>query len=191
MLSLNETAGTRGRHVSLRPIMPEDLDFLYLLFTDPETGFRWRLRGSTPPRAVFEQALWEQVHAQFLIVSNKQGARAGIATCYAADLHSGHAHVGFTFSPPFQNSGILGEVAIILLDFIFERWPFRKLYFQMPEFIFAEHQRGIGRYLAEEARLAEHHYFDGRYWESVVLSVSASAWREVSQKLRRADAFQP
>ena len=51
MVPVLETAALR-----LAPPIPDDLGFLYALAVQPETGFRWRYRGSVPPFERFKAA---------------------------------------------------------------------------------------------------------------------------------------
>lgn len=179
------TERLRSRRVLLRPIMQEDVDFLYLLATDPETGYRWRLRGSTPSRAEFERVLWDQVHVQFLIVTTDAKAmRVGLASCFAADLHSGHAQLAMILSPPFIARGLLADVGLLFVDLLFQDWPFRKLYVQMPDFVFRGQERGLARFFTYEGCLAGHHYHDGRYFDSHILSTSRELWSTSTERLR-------
>ena len=51
----------RGRHVELRPIVPEDYTYLQLIETGSELAPRWRLRGATPGPQDWAQGLLARV----------------------------------------------------------------------------------------------------------------------------------
>lgn len=47
------TLTLHGKLCRLRPVMPDDLEFLYSLSTCEQNGFRWRYRGVFPDPSSF------------------------------------------------------------------------------------------------------------------------------------------
>ncbi|WP_242425167.1 acyl carrier protein, partial [Frankia sp. EI5c] len=123
-----------GRFFRLTPIPPSAVSFLYSLATSPDVGFRWRYRGSMPSYQQFEQELWQGMLIQFLAESIQTNEPAGHLICYNPDFNLGHAYIGAAMAGPYLGSGIAVEPVRLFIQYIFDVWPFRKLYLEMPEF---------------------------------------------------------
>lgn len=177
-----------GRHVSLRTVMPHDYEVLRTAEGDPRLGQQWRLRGQTPSPESWNHMFWHGVLAQFLIVDSQSSDVLGLAMAYRADFQNGHAYVGAmkldldVFSPKVM----LGLFRFI--EYVFWTWPFRKLYFEAPEYNVQQFGTAIGRLLRIEARLTEHSYYGGRYWDELLLSLDRSTWNEKRRRLLAIDA---
>ncbi|KPM51068.1 acetyltransferase [Frankia sp. R43] len=159
-----------GRYFQLTPVLPSMAPFLYELSIAPDVGFRWRYRGAFPPYEKFEADLWQGMLAQFLIVSRETGEAAGHAICYNPDFGLGNAYVGVAMTGRYQRSGIAAEPVVLFLRYLFDVWPFRKLYFELPEFNCRQFASAIGSTLHIEARFRDHDYYRGRRWDRVVLA---------------------
>jgi len=70
----------------------------------------------------------------------------------------------------YQGSGIAAEPARIFLDYLFDVWPFHKLYLELPEFNLPQFASAAGRGLHVEARMRNHHYHQGRRWDQIILA---------------------
>jgi len=172
-----------GARVTLRPVTPPDYPFLFDLTTDPSIGYRWRLRGAVPSPAGFETALWEQVFAQFVIWDNRGPEPCGLVTAYAADARNRIAYFAIVHR---QRAAALSSVPVdallLFLQYLFTVWDFRKLYAESPEYAYEDFASGAGKYFEVEARLPEYHYFDGKYWDNLVISVSRERFAEIASR---------
>lgn len=70
---------TSGRWTNLRPIIPADYGYLFSLFTEPRTLFRWNLRGRIPSVEEFPSLLWENVLTQSIIERSVDHRPVGLA----------------------------------------------------------------------------------------------------------------
>jgi RimJ/RimL family protein N-acetyltransferase/acyl carrier protein len=159
-----------GRFFRLAPVLPPSVPFLYGLSMIPEVGFRWRYRGAVPSPQQFEQDLWQGVLAQFVVESIQSSQPAGHVVCYGPDRNMGHAYVGAAMTDEYQGSGIAAEPVRIFLDYLFDVWPFHKLYLELPEFNLPQFASAAGRGLHVEARMRNHHYYQGRRWDQIILA---------------------
>src|SRR4051812_8572349 len=82
----------RGRHVYLRPVVPEDYAFLRMADTSAELGVRWRFRGSTPSPEQWAQAGSVQL-AQFMVVRTSDHQPLGVTTAYNQNFQDAHAYL--------------------------------------------------------------------------------------------------
>ncbi|THJ76358.1 phosphopantetheine-binding protein [Candidatus Frankia alpina] len=165
-----------GRFLRLMPVLPASTPFLYELAVTPEIGFRWRYRGSVPSYPQFEQELWQGVLTQFLIESIETARPVGHAICYNPEFTLGYAYVGAAISADYTGSGLAVEALDLFVRYIFDIWPFRKLYFEVPEFNYpqfagADRKNSPGGALEIEGRLRKHDFYHGRYWDRLILAV--------------------
>ncbi|WP_163549213.1 phosphopantetheine-binding protein [Candidatus Frankia nodulisporulans] len=164
-----------GRFLRLMPVLPSSTPFLYELAVTPDVGFRWRYRGSVPSYPQFEQELWQGVLTQFVIESVETGRPVGHAICYNPEFTLGFAYVGAAVSADYTGSGLAVEALNLFVRYIFDIWPFRKLYFELPEFNYpqfsgADRANAAGGALELEGRLRGHDYYHGRYWDRLILA---------------------
>jgi RimJ/RimL family protein N-acetyltransferase/acyl carrier protein len=165
-----------GRFLRLMPVLPASTPFLYELAVTPQVGYRWRYRGSVPSYPQFEQELWQGVLTQFLIESIEAGRPIGHAICYNPEFSLGFAYVGAAVHAEYAGSGLAMEALDLFVRYIFDVWPFRKLYFEVPEFNYpqfagADRANSAGGSLVLEGRLRRHDFYRGRYWDRLVLAV--------------------
>jgi hypothetical protein len=78
--------------------------------------------------------------------------------------------------PELLRTGLGAQGLMLLADHLFRNWNFRKIYFEATEFNYAQFASGKGRLFVEEGRLTEHTFYDGRYWDLVVGSMTRDAW---------------
>ncbi|SNQ50638.1 Acetyltransferase, ribosomal protein N-acetylase [Frankia canadensis] len=169
-----------GRFLRLLPVLPASTPFLYELAVTPEVGFRWRYRGSVPSYPQFEQELWQGVLTQFLIESIDAGRPIGHAICYNPEFSLGYAYVGAAVRTEYAGSGLAVEALDLFVRYIFDIWPFRKLYFEVPEFNYpqfagADRANSADGSLILEGRLRRHDFYRGRYWDRLILAVYRDA----------------
>ncbi|KJE24403.1 acetyltransferase, ribosomal protein N-acetylase [Frankia torreyi] len=165
-----------GRFLRLMPVLPASTPFLYELAVTPEIGFRWRYRGSVPSYPQFEQELWQGVLTQFVIESIETARPVGHAICYNPEFTLGYAYVGAAISADYTGSGLAVEALDLFVRYVFDIWPFRKLYFEVPEFNYpqfagADREKSAGGALELEGRLRRHDFYRGRYWDRLILAV--------------------
>jgi RimJ/RimL family protein N-acetyltransferase len=160
-----------GRLGKLRPLAPPDHQALYAIAIDDGINFRWRFRGIVPNFDQFVQSLHQNdLLAQFVVCGLRTPQPVGMVVAYGADPRNSFAHVGAIVAPKYGGRGIGAEAVVLFMQYLFQNWPFRKLYFDVVEFNLAQFA-SISKVGNEEGRLKEHTYFDGRYWDNVILAV--------------------
>jgi RimJ/RimL family protein N-acetyltransferase len=160
-----------GRWVSLVPIAPQYMEFLYQLATNEENGFRWLLAGMVPPADVFQQNLWKGVMTQFVVVVRSNSAPIGVVIAYNPEINHGFAYLGADFAPHVQGAGIAIEAVELFVEYMFSTYNLRKLYLEVPEYNLGAMVNGVGGILREEGILREHTYYRGRYWDRHLLAL--------------------
>ncbi len=159
-----------GQFFRLMPVSPQAMPFLYNLSVAPDIGFRWRYRGSVPPYQKFEQERWHGMLAQFVVESIQTNQPAGHVICYNADLGLGHAYVGAAMAGQYLGSGIAVEPVQLFVNYLFDVWPLRKIYLELPEFNYQQFSSAASRALHIEGRLRDHDYYRGRRWDRLILA---------------------
>jgi len=88
-------------------------------------------------------------------------------------------------SSPTTTAGVL-EAFVLFVRYIRALWPFRKLYIEAPAFNVAQYRSAVDSgFLKEEARLVEHTYFDGRYWDFYIYSIDEALAANLAARLAR------
>jgi RimJ/RimL family protein N-acetyltransferase len=175
-----------GRRVHLRPIVEADYGFLFALETDEEMGYRWRHRGETPSPEVFVRDLWMNALVQFVVCGNHDDEPIGHVFAYNANLRNGTAFCAMALAPGIKRKGWALEAGALFIDYVFKLWDLRKLYGETLSFNYEQFAGGAGRVFKEEGRLGDHEYFDGQYWDLIMLALYRDEWFE-HRRRRRAE----
>ena len=173
-----EPPSLRGRSLALRPILPDDLMFLYELAVGPATGFRWRYRGAVPTLDQFAHELQQGALAQFVVESLRTHTRVGHVTALSPDLRNGFVNLGVVLAPDVVGAGIGPEASGIFIDYLFRTYPLRKIYGYVPAWNLPQFSSGRSRLFREEGRLLDHEFYDGRFWAMHILAVDREDWLE-------------
>ena len=176
------TPRLRGRHVYLRPVGPEDYGYMRSVDLGQELGVRWRFRGATPSPEQWAQATATQL-AHFVVTRSSDNAPLGTTTVYQQNFQDRHAYLAVAAFQGLARNPLMVLGTTLFVEYVFTCWDFRKLYLEMPEFNLPQFASGLGSLFAEEARLREHVYYDGRHWDKVILALYRRVWRESSQRL--------
>lgn len=171
----------------LVPLAPEHTAGLRNLELSEELAFRWRHAGAHPSPEQHSASLWADVLCSFLVLDRDNGAAPlGLVTAYQPDHSNGHCRVAAARFGSSTTSGrhVMRGIAL-LLDYLFRGWPFRKVYFEVPEYNLGQLASGVGSLFVEEARLPDYLFLDGRYWSLSFLTVSRERWPEERERLSR------
>jgi RimJ/RimL family protein N-acetyltransferase len=178
--------------VRLRPVDPKDIPFLYELATQGKTGERWRYRGATPDPKLFAAQLWDGVLAQFIVERSADDCPIGMVCAYNANLRDGYVYLAGVCDPSVQGTGLCAESLLLLADHVFSNWNFRKAYFESASFNYEQFASGADVYFEEEARLRDHTFYHGRYWDLIVGSLTREGLQRIHEvrdlRRRRTDS---
>jgi hypothetical protein len=180
-----KTAPLRGRHVYLRPVAQDDYGLMRAVDLSEELGVRWRFRGATPSMEQWVQSGGAQF-AQFVVIRSSDHVRLGTTTLYQQNFQDEHAYFALASFTGAKRNPLLMLGAALFIQYVFTCWNFRKLYMELPEYNLAQFESGVGTLFELEARLREHMYFDGRFWDKVILALYRRTWEERSGRLLEA-----
>lgn len=159
--------------VRLRPLDEADFPSLYESSTSVERGYRWRYRGSTPGYPEFVAQLFDGVLAQFMVVGADDHP-FGMVTAYNAHFENQSVYIGFLRVSNRKGAGEVLEGMLLFIEFLFDRWNFKKLYADVPEFNATGMFDLSSRAVRLEGRLVDHVYLHGRWWDQLIVAL----WRE-------------
>lgn len=166
---------TAGRWTYLRPVFRGDYDLFYAVDASPQDGPMFRNRGIAVPPEEYGHSLWAGVLAQFVVCRKTTKDVVGLTTAYGADFRNGHCRVAGLILPKYRGLAWPMEGFLTFHRWLFEVFPFRKLYGEVPEFNLPQIGRALGRGVVEEGRLKEHEYYRGRYWDLVTVALYRDA----------------
>ena len=174
-----------GKQVALRPVQMEDHAMLRAFELSESLGPRWRHGGATPPPEAWPQSHSNGVLAQFIVCRRTDGVPLGLVNTYGPDFVNGFAYIaGYKFEPE-NTSPIFMLGFTLLIEYVFHNWDFRKLYVETVAYNLPQYQSAIGRSLVVEAKLSEHQYYGGRYWDRYILALMRERWEEYGEPLVR------
>jgi diamine N-acetyltransferase len=123
-----------GSKLCLRPIEPEDLDFLYPI---ENNELFWEVSHTQTPfsRYVLKQYLenahldiYETKQFRFIIEENSEKKQVGMVDLFDFNPQHYRAGVGILIHPYYQNRGYAYEALSILIDYAFSYLNLHQLY---------------------------------------------------------------
>ena len=167
-----------GREMQIRPVTQGDYPFLLDLQVEPDNLLRWRYRGTTPGPEQIVQTLWQSVLAQFVIARVDAEDPIGLIVCYNPDFRHGHAYLAMIIRPRYEMTAWIFEAVALFLNYLFETFAFRKIYFEMLEFNYAKVASGAGSLFHVEGCLRDHECHLGHRWHLYTLATSCDEWHD-------------
>jgi hypothetical protein len=169
--------------VFLKAVTPDDYPFLRHAQSNAELLFRSRYRGATPSPDQWVQQLWSGRLAQFIVGAQDGNTPIGLVAVYEPNFQQGYAYLSAERFDPSRRSPLMIIGFALFLNYVFSCFDFRKLYMELPEFNYDQFASGEGRYFELEARLRDHSFFGGRYWDELVLAIYQDKWQEGEGRL--------
>lgn len=180
-------ARLESQTTQLVPLAPEHLPALRQLELSEDLAFRWRHAGTHPSPEAYVASTWNDVLCSFLVFSTQDtSSPRGLVSAYQPDHVNGHCRVAATRlgSPRAQNPAVMRGV-MMLFDYLFKGWPFRKLYLEVPAYNLEQFESALTAVFTEEGRLSSYTFLDGEYWDLVFLSLSRDHWRDCRARFGR------
>lgn len=184
-------AGTKG---ILRPLIESDVPFLMQWMNDLDvTQF---LRTILPVSLQSEMEWFEKVSKQssdsvtLAMVDKKTKALIGVISLGNIDHRQGTATTGTSIgNKKYWGKGYGTEAKMLLLEYAFRELNLRKIYSD----VIGYNERSLAYAkkcgYVEEARLPQHYYRKGQYWDKIVLAVYRDEWeklwKEFSKTLKK------
>lgn len=176
----------RTRRVHLKRFEDADVAFYLELCSSLEVGRQFRFGGAAVPPPAAMSAVWEGTLIHFVGIGNRSRRRLGVVSVTSADMRNGTAYLSVVSDPAVVGTGLMLETTGLAIEYVFETWPFRKLYAEVPEFNLRTFGSSTRRYFREEGRLTDHVFLDGRYWDVHVLATDRATWqREGAPRIAR------
>jgi hypothetical protein len=124
-----------------------------------------------PSYATFEQNLHAGVICQFAVCPNDEPNRlAGLVVAYNGSSQDDYSYMAAVTDRKFGPGTV--EALGLFLRYLFRYWPFRKIYFESLAFNIPQYESAVKLGIfKEEARLKDHHFFDGQYWDLVIYAI--------------------
>lgn len=163
-----------SRSVELRPLLPSDSEWCYALMCGP-AGSRWRYRGRTPSPELVASELWNGVFAQYVVMSRHSGERLGLVGLYNVSIESGRAHA-FAVAHP-SGSALVVQGFGLMCDWAFDQFSLHRIFIETAEFN-VEAFASLGSAAIVEGRLRNYELWQGRFWDCLIMSISAQAFRD-------------
>jgi RimJ/RimL family protein N-acetyltransferase len=170
-----------GKTVILRPVMEEDVPLFFEWMNDPEVT--QYMETHRPVTLSQEQAWFERVSkieqdsVTLVIVVKKTKACIGCISISKINSREGTAITGTVIGDKRAwGKGYGSEAKMLLLDHAFNDLNLRKIY----SYVIGYNDRSLAYArrcgYVEEARIPNHFYRKGKYWEQIILAVYREAW---------------
>lgn len=162
----------------LKRFEDSDVPFYVELCSSLETGRRFRFGGAAiaPPAVI--SAVWDGTLVHLVGVGNRSRQRLGVVSVTSADMRNGVAYLSVVSDVSAIGTGLMMEVAGLAVDYVFETWPFRKLYAEVPELNLRSFASATRRLFRTEGRLTDHVFMEGRYWDVHILATDRATWAQ-------------
>jgi RimJ/RimL family protein N-acetyltransferase len=170
-----------GARVTLRAIVPDDLEALFALESDLTT---WELRQPTPPIPL-DRAAWEEgMRARLAeddgavrFAIDADGSFVGRCALMSVDRLARHADVSIALTADARGRGFGTDALRVLARFAFERHNLHRLQVE----VLATNGAAIACYrkvgFVEEGRRRQNAWVDGRYEDDLIMGLLRDDWR--------------
>jgi RimJ/RimL family protein N-acetyltransferase len=133
MMNWHQLPTIKAERVYLRPVVAEDADALFKIFSDPQVMRYW----ATPPLADKDAAreLVREIHEGFerramlkwALALRDSDALIGTTTLFNLNRENGRAEIGYCLGREHWGNGYMNEALQALLKYSFEILDFRRL----------------------------------------------------------------
>lgn len=179
-----------GRYVRLEPLSPAHEESLIAAASD---GKLWNstvtiVPDQTSMAAYIAEALQAQaqgVHLPFVIIRKSSGQIVGSTRFYNIDQNNRGVEIGYTWlAASAQRTSVNTEAKLLLLTHAFEVWRCIRVAF-ITDVLNHQSRTAIVRLGATEEGILRNHLImpNGRFRDSVSLSIIESEWPEVKIRL--------
>jgi RimJ/RimL family protein N-acetyltransferase len=167
----------RTRRVHLKRFEDADVAAYLELCSSLDVGRQFRFGGAAINPHAAMAAVWDGTLVHLVGVGNRTRRRLGVASVTSADMRNGTAYLSIVGDPSVLGTGLMIEVAGLAIEYVFQTWPFRKLYAEVPEYNLRTFGSVTKRFFRREGLLTEHVFLDGRYWDVHILATDRATWQ--------------
>jgi acyl carrier protein len=162
-----------GRMVRMRPPFPGDSTLLARLAFGHGLAFGGRDQTIPPDQLLAELGRDALVHLVLEPVGG--GPALGHVTAYQPDLRNGRVKLAVAVVPEQVGRGAGVEGIVLLARYVFTTWSFRKIYLELPDFVFDRVGHRLRRYAAVEGQLRDYVFLNGRYRDLYIVALAREA----------------
>ena len=177
----------QGRLVVLRPASRHDVSAFYEWRIDKTDIHLWTLKRKIPSPEEF-QAEFERsylTHMTMVVARKSDGVQVGFVQAANMNTEQGWTFFNVNIAPAYRSPGIAAEASYLLLRFLFEDFPIRKIYADVFAYnsVALKLLRRIG--FQEEGRSKEHVWYRNQYWDMIRLALYRNQWKLPPEKLEK------
>lgn len=165
-----------GNWTGLRIVEPSDYEAIRMVESHPDYIARYRNRATTPAPESFGATLWAGVLAQFVVVELSSNEAVGVVAAYDANFRSRHFSVAGFVHPAVRGAGWAAEGLVLLIDYAFKQFDFRKCYARVLEVNAASMSSVLDRVFTLEGKLRGDEYCDGDWMDTRIYGVMRQEW---------------
>jgi RimJ/RimL family protein N-acetyltransferase len=166
--------GLIGRHVQLSPVAVRHYDLIYEWASREEIPWQWRGRPVSPEG--LRDSMWADCLFHYVVETRVSPRPIGLVTAYGAVFHHQTCYLQAGLIGPYLRRGWPLEALALALSVTFVRYNMRRLYAQATTDTFEQFASGEGTWFEVEGRLRDCVYMNGRYQDSVILTVTRERW---------------
>jgi RimJ/RimL family protein N-acetyltransferase len=165
--------------VSLRPLVPDDVDVVRDLELGDSNLVRWAWAGEIPSPVAATMALaGGNAKHRAVVLRDEPGRPIGLVGARGASERDGTANLVVMMAEPYHQSGAGVMAMVQWIDELADTYPLRKLYAEVNEANLADFGSVLKRgYVREEGRLREFYEFGTETFDAVFLTVDLADWR--------------
>jgi RimJ/RimL family protein N-acetyltransferase/acyl carrier protein len=173
--------------IRLRPIRSSDYPDLYAIVTSDEIAWRWRYDAGVPSYADFVESLsTPSALVQFAVTPIDDSRLLGTALCYNADWVNRIAYVAVAVAADYVGTGVGIEAIGLMIEYLFDRFDFQKLYAESIAPNYATFQNWAGSLFNVEATLRNHQIAKDALVDTYIIGIYPEVFRQRAGCRRRA-----
>ena len=162
--------------VTLRPVLPRDVELMYAAATDPQRGMRWRYRGETPGFDEFNARLWSGQRCHF--IAERDAKPIAYFAGYDLSLKSRHCYLAVLSLRAEATRGHVFDGAFNFIDHLFRAFELRKLYIEVAGYNLNAVLGGRQTLFEMEGVLRAHEEWNGELWDNHIGALSRGRWED-------------
>lgn len=160
------------------------VEYLFELSTRGENAVRWRFHGAQISLREFTDSLGIDVLTHFVVV-DPVNEPIGYVVCYGANQRNGFAFVGVIVDESKLGEGVGGEAGALFITHLFDTYPLRKLYIEIPDFSVASIEHRMNGMFEREGIWRDHFFAKGQYWDMHIFATYRRTWDGVLEAALR------
>lgn len=155
--------------------------WLYREMMDPSNRYLILPNVHINTEVDFEAWLLSQCRSNYLefyvVHASDTGKPVGFVYAYDYRPDDGHCRICVHIAHGYRSTGAGALAAAHFIGLLFRSYPLRKVYSAVYGFNTASLQGNMKAGFVEEARLPEYRYYEGKYWDLVLCSMSREAYQ--------------